>query len=77
VWGARMLRRDWRVPLGELARALVETAISLGATMAVVALADALVGNPAPWLRIVIVLLATALVQSSLYLLGRRRLSPA
>ena len=77
VWGARMLRRDWRVPLGELARALVETAISLGATMAVVALADALVGNPAPWLRIAIVLLATALVQSSLYLLGRRRLSPA
>ena len=77
AWGARMLRRDFGVPLGALARGLTETAISLGATVALVVLADRLAGNPGPWLRIAIVLLATALVQSGLYLRGRRRLSPA
>ncbi|WP_419757694.1 oligosaccharide flippase family protein [Acidisoma sp.] len=77
VWGATMLRREWGVPLGELAQVLVETAVSLAATAGLVALADALAGKPGSWLRIVIVLLATALVQSGLYLRGRRRLSPA
>jgi O-antigen/teichoic acid export membrane protein len=76
AWGARMLRQDWGVPLRELAGVLVETAISLGATVAFVALADALAGKPGPWLRIAIVLLATALVQSGLYVRARR-LSPA
>jgi O-antigen/teichoic acid export membrane protein len=77
AWGARMLQRDWRVPLGQLARALLETAVTLAATGALVALADALAANPGPWLRIAIVLLATALVQSGLYLRGRPRLNPA
>ena len=76
-WGARMLRRDYNVSLGAMARVLVETAISLGATVALVVLADALAGNPGAWLRIAIVLLATGLVQSGLYLRGRQRLSPA
>jgi hypothetical protein len=76
-WGARMLRRDDNVSLGAMARVLVETAISLGATVALVVLADALAGNPGAWLRIAIVLLATGLVQSGLYLRGRQRLSPA
>jgi O-antigen/teichoic acid export membrane protein len=77
VWGARMVQRDWGMPLGALARVLVETAISLGATVALVTLADTLAGNPGPWMRIAIVLVATALVQSGLYLRGRRRLNLA
>jgi O-antigen/teichoic acid export membrane protein len=77
AWGVRMLQRDWRIPLGTLARVLVEIATSLGATVGLVTLVDALFGDPEPWVRIATVVLATALVQSGLYLRGRRRLNPA
>ncbi|MCB8881059.1 oligosaccharide flippase family protein [Acidisoma cellulosilytica] len=77
VWGARMLHRDLRFPLRALARVLVETAASLGVTLALVVLAEALAGNPASWVQIVIVLLATALVQGGLYLRGRQRIKLA
>jgi O-antigen/teichoic acid export membrane protein len=77
AWGARMLHRQLRFPLRALAPVMIETAVSLGATIALVALADALAGKPNPWVQIAIVLLATALVQGVLYRRGRQRINPA
>ena len=62
------------MPLGELARVLVETAISLGGTMALVmrwrATPDVRFGLLSCFWR-------RALAQSGLYLWERRRLNPA
>jgi O-antigen/teichoic acid export membrane protein len=77
IWGARTLHRNWGIPLGAMARILLETAASLGATLGLVILVDALAGYPGPWVRIATVLVATALVQGGLYWRGRRRLNPA
>jgi O-antigen/teichoic acid export membrane protein len=73
AWGTRTLQRDWGVPMRELARVLVKPAIGLGATVALVALANALAGSRSPSVRLGIVLLATALVQGGLYLRERRQ----
>ncbi len=75
AWGARALQRNWGVPVRELARMLVKPVMGLGATVALVALADALAGSLGPWVQLGIVLLATALVQGGLYLREPRQLS--
>jgi O-antigen/teichoic acid export membrane protein len=77
VWGACYLRRNWGIGTATLARIFLAPLVGIAAMVLIVEAATFVVGSGAPWVRIGIVLAATALTYAGLFLHARAQRQPA
>jgi O-antigen/teichoic acid export membrane protein len=73
IWGARYLRQHWDLRAGDLAQAFFVPFVGIGALVSIVEGAHLLLGAADPWIEIGIVVAATALIYTGLFLHARHR----